>query len=49
MKVIFPGYVCVKMDVTDDSWFMVRNTSNVTGFVDQNNSSSSFSRRMANC
>lgn len=32
-KVIFPGYVCVKMDVTDDSWFVVRNTPNVTGFV----------------
>jgi len=32
-KVIFPGYVLVKMDVTDDSWFIVRNTPNVTGFV----------------
>jgi len=32
-KVIFPGYVLVQMVVTDDSWFMVRNTPNVTGFV----------------
>lgn len=30
---IFPGYVMVQMDVTEDSWFMVRNTPNVTGFV----------------
>ncbi len=30
---IFPGYVLVQMDVTEDSWFMVRNTPNVTGFV----------------
>jgi transcriptional antiterminator NusG len=30
---IFPGYVMVQMDVTEDSWYMVRNTPNVTGFV----------------
>ncbi|MBP7992620.1 MAG: transcription termination/antitermination protein NusG [Candidatus Magasanikbacteria bacterium] len=30
---IFPGYVLVKMIVTDDSWYVVRNTPNVTGFV----------------
>jgi transcription termination/antitermination protein NusG len=30
---IFPGYVLVQMDVTDDSWYVVRNTPNVTGFV----------------
>lgn len=30
---IFPGYVLVKMNVTDDSWYVVRNTPNVTGFV----------------
>lgn len=30
---IFPGYVLVQMDVTEDSWFVVRNTPNVTGFV----------------
>mgnify|MGYP001853595972 FL=1 len=30
---IFPGYVLVKMIVTDDSWFIVRNVRGVTGFV----------------
>lgn len=32
-KKLFPGYVLVDMIVTDDSWYMVRNTPNVTGFV----------------
>lgn len=30
---IFPGYVFVEMIVTDDSWFVVRNTPGVTGFL----------------
>ena len=30
---IFPGYVMVEMIVTDDSWYVVRNTPGVTGFV----------------
>lgn len=30
---IFPGYVLVEMTVDDDSWYVVRNTPNVTGFV----------------
>lgn len=30
---IFPGYVLIKMVVTDDSWYVVRNTRGVTGFV----------------
>lgn len=30
---IFPGYVLVSMIVTDASWYVVRNTPNVTGFV----------------
>lgn len=30
---IFPGYVLIKMIVTDDSWFIVRNIRGVTGFV----------------
>lgn len=30
---IYPGYVMVDMVVTDDSWFVVRNTPRVTGFV----------------
>jgi len=32
-KKIFPGYVLVDMVVTDDSWYVVRNTPNVTGFI----------------
>ncbi|MBP7670756.1 transcription termination/antitermination factor NusG [Candidatus Gracilibacteria bacterium] len=32
-KRIFPGYVLVDMMVNDDSWYVVRNTPNVTGFV----------------
>lgn len=32
-KKIFPGYVLVEMVVTDESWYVVRNTPNVTGFV----------------
>jgi len=33
MVKIFPGYVFVEMIVTDDSWFVVRNTPGVTGFL----------------
>lgn len=33
MKKVFPGYVLVKMIMTDDSWYVVRNTRGVTGFV----------------
>ncbi len=30
---VFPGYVLVNMIVTDESWYVVRNTPNVTGFI----------------
>jgi len=30
---IFPGYILVEMEVADDSWYVVRNTPNVTGFI----------------
>ncbi len=30
---VYPGYVLVEMIVTDDSWYVVRNTPRVTGFV----------------
>ena len=33
LKKVFPGYVLVKMIVTEESWYIVRNTSGVTGFV----------------
>lgn len=34
---IYPGYVLVEMVVTDDSWYVVRNTPHVTGFVGSGN------------
>jgi transcriptional antiterminator NusG len=30
---VFPGYILVEMTLTDDSWYVVRNTPGVTGFV----------------
>ncbi|MBM7646736.1 transcriptional antiterminator NusG [Scopulibacillus daqui] len=33
MKKVFPGYVLAEMIMTDDSWYVVRNTPGVTGFV----------------
>ena len=36
-KRIFPGYVLVKMTLTDDSWSLVKNTPGVTGFVGSEN------------
>jgi transcriptional antiterminator NusG len=30
---IYPGYILVEMIVTDDSWYVVRNTPRVTGFI----------------
>ena len=32
-KKVFPGYLLVKMFLDDDSWYVVRNTPGVTGFV----------------
>ena len=32
-KKMFPGYVIVKMIITNESWYLVRNTQGVTGFV----------------
>ena len=36
-KRIFPGYLLVKMILTDDSWSLVKNTPGVTGFVGSRN------------
>lgn len=33
MRKVFPGYVLTEMIMTDDSWYVVRNTPGVTGFV----------------
>lgn len=33
LRKVFPGYVLIKMIVTEESWYVVRNTRGVTGFV----------------
>lgn len=33
LKKVFPGYVLIKMIVTEETWYVVRNTRGVTGFV----------------
>ena len=33
MRKVFPGYVIIKMIMTDESWYVVRNCRGVTGFV----------------
>jgi len=33
LKKVFPGYVLIKMFMTDESWYIIRNTRGVTGFV----------------
>ena len=33
LKKVFPGYVLIKMIVTEESWYIFRNTRGVTGFV----------------
>lgn len=33
LRKVFPGYVLIKMVMTDESWYVVRNTRGVTGFV----------------
>jgi transcriptional antiterminator NusG len=39
-KRIFQGYVLVQMKMSDDAWYVVRNTPNVTGFVGSGNTPS---------
>ncbi|MBI3627147.1 MAG: transcription termination/antitermination protein NusG [Candidatus Sungbacteria bacterium] len=41
---IYPGYVLVEMVVTDDSWYVVRNTPRVTGFVGSGTTPTSLSQ-----
>lgn len=45
---IFPGYVMVEMIVNDDSWYVVRNTPNVTGFVGSGNTPTPISEEEMN-
>jgi transcriptional antiterminator NusG len=41
---VYPGYVLVEMTVTDESWYVVRNTPNVTGFIGMDNTPSPLSQ-----
>jgi len=44
-KKMFPGYLLVRCRLSDDSWFVIRNTPGVTGFVGQGNKPSPLPRR----
>ncbi len=44
-KKVFPGYILVRMYMSDDSWFGVRNTPGVTGFVGSGTKPTPLSRR----
>ena len=33
VKKLFPGYILVEMDMSDEAWYIVRNTPGVTGFI----------------
>ena len=44
-KKVFPGYILVRMYLSDDSWFAVRNTPGVTGFVGSGTKPVPLSRR----
>src|SRR5690349_10148789 len=44
-KKVFPGYLLVRCEMDDDSWYVIRNTPGVTGFVGQGAKPSPLSRR----
>ncbi len=44
-KKVFPGYLLTRMRLDDDSWFVVRNTPGVTGFIGAGNKPSPLPRR----
>jgi transcriptional antiterminator NusG len=44
-KKLFPGYLYIRMDLDDDSWYVVRNTPGVTGFVGNGARPTPLSRR----
>ncbi len=44
-KKVFPGYLLVRCDPDDDSWYVIRNTPGVTGFVGQGSKPSPLPRR----
>lgn len=44
-KKVFPGYLLVRCDLNDDSWYVIRNTPGVTGFVGQGSKPSPLPRK----
>jgi transcriptional antiterminator NusG len=44
-KKVFPGYLLVRCEMDDDSWYVIRNTPGVTGFVGQGAKPSPLPRR----
>ena len=44
-KKVFPGYLLVRMGLDDDSWYVVRNTPGVTGFVGERRQAHAASRK----
>ncbi len=44
-KKVFPGYLLVRCDLDDDSWYVIRNTPGVTGFVGQGTKPSPLPRK----
>ena len=44
-KKVFPGYLLVRCELDDDSWYVIRNTPGVTGFVGQGSKPSPLRRR----
>lgn len=44
-KKVFPGYLLVRCELDDDSWYVIRNTPGVTGFVGAGSKPSPLSRR----
>jgi transcriptional antiterminator NusG len=44
-KKVFPGYLLVRCELDDDSWYVIRNTPGVTGFVGQGAKPSPLPRR----
>lgn len=44
---VFPGYLLVQLELTDDSWYVVRNTPGATGFVGSGNTPTPLSEEEA--
>ena len=49
LKKIFPGYVLIKMILTDDTWYVVRNIRGVTSFVGSGNNANCIAYLVIHC